>query len=116
MKDINQQLDQYRRFTCTHLADRRSATAQGNAAQPLTAAQKSSVATKTDKGNKDQTLQWVFVGVGGAFAVAGGYLLYKGYLAAGGGHGDTKVPSNHGLRIFPTATASSRGIVAEFDF
>jgi hypothetical protein len=59
-------------------------------------------------------LQWVFVGVGGAFAVAGGYLLYKGYLAADGS--GSQSASNHGLRIFPTATASARGIAAEFDF
>ena len=87
-----------------------------NAAQPLTSAQKSFVTTTTDKANKDETLQWVFVGVGGAFAVAGGYLLYKGYLAAGGEHGEGQSASNHGLRIFPTATASVRGIAAEFDF
>lgn len=112
VKDINQQLDQYRRFTCTSsqtgLCDH-----NGQPAQPLTADQKSTVATKTDTGNRDQTLQWVFVGVGGAFAIAGGYLLYKGYLAA---EGNNQSASNHGLRIFPTATASTRGIVAEFDF
>jgi hypothetical protein len=112
VKDINQQLDQYRRFTCstssTGLCD-----SAGKSAQPLTADQKSTVATKTDTGNRDQTLQWVFVGVGGAFAVAGGYLLYKGYLAS---EGNNQSASNHGLRIFPTATASTRGIVAEFDF
>jgi hypothetical protein len=111
VKDINQQLDQYRRFDCTSsptgLCD-----STGKQAEPLTADQKSTVASKTDTGNKDQTLQWVFVGVGGAFAVAGGYLLYKGYLASEG----TQSASNHGLRIFPTATASTRGIVAEFDF
>ena len=114
VRDINQQLDQYRRFTCTTgLCD-----SQGAASQPLTSAQKSSVSTLTDKGNKDQTLQWVFVGVGGAFAVAGGYLLYKGYLAAEGqGQGNgSQSASNHGLRIFPTATASAQGIAAEFDF
>jgi hypothetical protein len=112
VKDINQQLDQYRRFNCmtspTGLCD-----SAGKPAQPLTADQKSTVATKTDTGNKDQTLQWVFVGVGGAFAIAGGYLLYKGYLAS---EGNQQSASNHGLRIFPTATASTRGIVAEFDF
>jgi hypothetical protein len=112
VKDINQQLDQYRRFTCTSsptgLCDN-----QGQPAQPLTADQKNTVATKTDTGNRDQTLQWVFVGVGGAFAIAGGYLLYKGYLAS---EGNNQSASNHGLRIFPTATASTRGIVAEFDF
>jgi hypothetical protein len=111
VRDINNQLDQYRRFTCSTSATG-VCDGQGQASQPLTPAQKSSVSTLTDQGNKDQTLQWVFVGVGGAFAVAGGYLLYKGYLASEG----TQSASNHGLRIFPTATASARGIAAEFDF
>jgi len=121
VRDINQQLDQYRRFSCTTSATG-VCDSQGSASQPLTSAQKSSVSTLTDRGNKDQTLQWVFVGVGGAFAVAGGYLLYKGYLAAeanggqGGDKGGNQGASNHGLRIFPTATASARGIAAEFDF
>jgi hypothetical protein len=113
VRDINQQLDQYRRFTCsssTGLCD-----SLGNQAQPLSAADKATVSTKTDQGNRDETLQWVFVGVGGAFAVAGGYLLYKGYLAAEGSQSASN-QSNHGLRIFPTATASAGGIVAEFDF
>jgi PEGA domain len=112
VRDINQQLDQYRRFTCsTGVCDN-----QGNPSQPLTSAQKSFVSTTTDQGNRDETLQWVFVGVGGAFAVAGGYLLYKGYLASEGGQSGNESASNHGLRIFPTATASARGIAAEFDF
>ena len=107
VKDVNQQLDQYRRFTCS-TSSTGVCDSHGNAAQPLTSAQKSSVTTLTDKGNKDQTLQWVFVGVGGAFAVAGGYLLYKGYLAAEGkARGGSQSASNHGLRIFPTATASA---------
>ena len=29
-------------------------------------------------------MQWVFVGLTGAFAIAGGVLLYKGYLASEG--------------------------------
>lgn len=111
VRDINQQLDQYRRFNCnsspTGLCD-----GSGKSAQPLTAAQRSTVADKTDQGNRDQTLQWVFVGVGGAFAVAGGYLLYKGYLSSD----SSQSASNHGLRLFPTATASAAGVVAEFDF
>ena len=48
-----------------------------------------------------------------AVLAGGGYLLYKGYLAS---EGNNQSASNHGLRIFPTATASTRGIVAEFDF
>jgi TolB-like protein len=112
VRDVNNQLDQYRRFTCsTGVCD-----SQGNPAQPLTATQKSSVSTLTDQGNKDEALQWVFVGVGGFFAAAGGYLLYKGYLAADGSQSGSQSASNHGLRIFPTATATAQGIAAEFDF
>jgi hypothetical protein len=111
VRDINQQLDQYRRFDCS------SATgvcdSKGQPAQPLTAQEKALVTSKTDQGNRDETLQWVFVGVGGAFAIAGGYLLYKGFLSGDGGSASA---SNHGLRLFPTATASAAGVIAEFDF
>jgi hypothetical protein len=111
VRDINSQLDQYRRFSCS-TSSTGVCDSQGKSAQPLSLADRNSVASKTDQGDLDQTLQWVFVGVGGAFAIAGGYLLYKGYLASEGSQG----ASNHGLRIFPTATASAGGIVAEFDF
>jgi hypothetical protein len=112
VRDINQQLDQYRRFPCS-TSPTGLCNNKGQSAQPLTAAERSTVISKTDQGNRDQTLQWVFVGVGGAFAVAGGYLLYKGYLSS---DSDNSSASNHGLRIFPTATASAAGVVAEFDF
>jgi len=112
VRDINNQLDQYRRFSCTTSATG-LCDGHGASAQPLTLADKNNVASKTDQGDRDQTLQWVFVGVGGAFALAGGYLLYKGYLASDSG---STSASNHGLRIFPTATASAGGIAAEFDF
>ncbi len=111
VRDINSQLDQYRRFSCT-TSPTGLCDSHGASAQQLSLADKNTVASKTDQGDRDQTLQWVFVGVGGAFAIAGGYLLYKGYLAAEG----SQSASNHGLRIFPTATASAGGIVAEFDF
>ena len=67
----------------------------------------------TTEGHQDELLQWVFVGLTGAFAIAGGVLLYKGYLAS---EGSKQSASNHGLRIFPTASASAGGIIAEFDF
>ena len=67
----------------------------------------------TTQGHQDELLQWVFVGLTGAFAIAGGVLLYKGYLAS---EGSKQSASNHGLRIFPTASSSAGGIIAEFDF
>ncbi len=111
VRDINSQLDQYRRFPCP--SSTTGCDSKGQPAPALTLTEKNLVASKTNDGDRDQTLQWVFVGVGGAFAIAGGYLLYKGYLASEGG---SQSASNHGLRIFPIATASAGGIVAEFDF
>ena len=81
-------------------------------ATPLTDDQRAKAHSLTDEGHQDQLLQWVFVGIGGAFAIAGGVLLYKGYLTPEG----PQSASNHGLRLFPTATGSSGGIVAEFEF
>jgi PEGA domain-containing protein len=113
VRDINNELDQYRRFTCpgstTGYCD---GTGKTNVNPTLTQEETGIVKTKTDEGNRDQLLQWVFVGLSGAFAIAGGVLLYKGYLASEG----TQSASNHGLRIFPSATASSGGIIAEFEF
>ena len=79
---------------------------------PLTDDQRAKAHALTDDGHQDQLLQWVFVGIAGAFAIAGGVLLYKGYLTPEG----TQSASNHGLRLFPAATASSGGIIAEFEF
>jgi hypothetical protein len=111
VRDINSQLDQYRRFPCpgdpTNMCD-----VHNNVAPALSPDQLSRSHALTDEGNRDQLLQWVFVGLTGAFAIAGGVLLYKGYLQSEG----TQSASNHGLRLFPTATASSGGIIAEFEF
>jgi hypothetical protein len=111
VRDVNSQLDQYRRFPCTGNSTE-TCDIHNMPAPPLTSDQLSRSHALTDDGNKDQLLQWVFVGLTGAFAIAGGVLLYKGYLAGEG----TQSASNHGLRLFPTATASSGGIVAEFEF
>ncbi|HET6149760.1 MAG TPA: PEGA domain-containing protein [Polyangia bacterium] len=71
---------------------------------------------KLAEGNRAETRQWIFVGVGSAFAVASGFLFfYKGYLDKEAGNG-ARTSDNHGLRIFPTANAATGGISAEFDF
>ncbi len=111
VRDINKQLDQYRTHPCgTNML----CMSNGQPAQPLTAQQQADKTNKIDQGNRDETLQWVFIGVGGAFAVASGYFLYKGFLS--GDSGTTSSASNHGLRLFPTASASAAGVIAEFDF
>jgi hypothetical protein len=85
---------------------------KGNRALPVPDEDREKAHNLSEQGNKDQLLQWVFVGLTGAFAIAGGVLLYKGYLSSEG----KQSASNHGLRLFPTATASSGGIIAEFEF
>jgi len=73
------------------------------------------VRSKLAEGSRAETRQWIFVGVGSAFAVASGFLFYKGFLDKEAGAG-TRTSDNHGLRIFPTANTASGGIAAEFDF
>jgi hypothetical protein len=65
-----------------------------------------------DQGHTAQTREIIFLSFAGAFAIAGGYFLYRGYLDS---DGETNTASR-GLRIFPTASASAGGIVTEFDF
>jgi hypothetical protein len=113
VKQINKDLDGFRRFPCTSptgWCD--SANLPTSAPDP---AKKGYVSQKLDEADRDRTYQIVSLCVGGAFALAGGFLYYKGYLDKEGGSGP-RTADNHGLRIFPTGTASSGGIVAEFDF
>jgi hypothetical protein len=116
IRNINKQLDPFRRFPCS-TSPTSTCDVNGNPADPtLSQADLKTSHDLTNQGNQDQLLQWVFVGLSGAFAIAGGVLLYKGYLTTEKDQLGTQHASNHGLRIFPTASASSGGIIAEFDF
>jgi hypothetical protein len=109
--DVNKKLDPYRRFPCM---GNQLCNAKGVVSPALTQGEKNLVSTLNDEGNRDQTLQWICIGVASAFGVASGYLLYKGYIDKDEEHPHPEARS--GLRIFPTANASTGGIVAEFDF
>ena len=114
---VNKDLDQYRRYPCLPSTVSPGGLCDAKGTTPLTALnqdQKNQVAKKTDEGNRDQTLQWICVGVGSALGIASGYLLYKGYLDSDDEKGHKE--AHQGLRIFPTAGTSSGGILAEFDF
>jgi PEGA domain len=111
VSDVNKKLDPYRRFPCMggQLCD-----SKGVVKAPLTPVEKSQVGSLNDKGNHDQALQWICIGVGSVLGVASGYLFYKGYIDS-----DEEHPHHEalrGFRIFPTAGVSSSGILAEFDF
>ncbi|HVR64813.1 MAG TPA: PEGA domain-containing protein, partial [Polyangia bacterium] len=80
VKSINKDLDALRRYDCGDRSPSGLCGKDGAPADPLTLSQRTQAASKTDDGNRAQTLQWVFVGLIPPFAIAGGYLLYKGYL------------------------------------
>ncbi|HVZ74251.1 MAG TPA: PEGA domain-containing protein [Polyangia bacterium] len=117
VEQINSDLDKYRRVqpgtgncpaTSTSACD-----LQGKPAPDLSASDYSQQASKVSQGHRDTTYEAVSFAFAGAFAIAGGYFLYRGYLDSGG---ETATTASRGLRIFPTASASAGGIVTEFDF
>jgi hypothetical protein len=118
VQQINADLDPLRRINVGTKPCLSSQTGvcdiHGDPAQPRTAAENSTVNSKTDQGKQAQLLEEVLLISAVPLAIAGGYFLYKGYLDSSG---DTQTASaSHGLRIFPTASASAGGIVTEFDF
>jgi hypothetical protein len=118
IQQINSDLDQYRRIEVGKPGCSTSPTGlcniHGDVAEPRTMQQNSRVNDLTDQGRRDQTLELVFLaGAVPLFAITGGYFLYRGYLAGGSEENPT---ASRGLRIFPSASASSGGIVTEFDF
>jgi PEGA domain len=117
VSQINKELDPLRRFQCsTSISTSGLCNSQNQQAAPLTTDEMTKVANKTADGNRAQTLQWVFVALAPPFAAVGAYLFYKGYLQTESTAEPGKLSSSHGLRIFPTASASAGGIIAEFDF
>jgi hypothetical protein len=115
VRDVNQRLDPYRRFPCNgnQICDGNNMVKAGTTAA-LTKDEREKRDSLTDEGKRAQTLQWICIGVGSALGVASGYLLYKGYLDSDDDRATHE--ARRGLRIFPTAAASSGGILAEFDF
>jgi hypothetical protein len=116
---VNKDLDKFRRFPCpAGTTGPYGCNASGVAfAMTATDAETRTIKSKTDEGRRDQTLQWVFIGVGSALGLTAGYFLYKGYLDADdAGARGPRTEARRGLRIFPTAGASSGGVLAEFDF
>ncbi|MES1166206.1 MAG: PEGA domain-containing protein [Verrucomicrobiota bacterium] len=114
VKDVNSKLDPYRRFPCTGANAGQLCDTKGAVRQPLTTDENNKKGRLDDEGRRAETLQWICVGVGSALGVASGYLFYKGYIDSDEDQGRRE--AYRGLRIFPTAGASSGGILAEFDF
>jgi hypothetical protein len=113
--DVNTELDPYRHYPCpgnpNSLCD-----ARGAPYTPLPGTN-AMIQNLEDRGHKDQVLEEVLLISAVPLAIAGGYFLYKGYLDSGSGkESSSSARASRGLRIFPAASASSGGIVTEFDF
>src|SRR5205814_91336 len=68
VRDINSQLNQYRRFPCTgSTTGYCDGSHRPNVDPTLSTTDKQAVHGLTDDGNRDELLQWVFVGLSGAF-------------------------------------------------
>src|SRR5262245_19888068 len=66
VRDINGQLDRYRRFQCPNEpATTMNCDVHGQPAPPITDDDRVKSHALTDEGNRDQLLQWVFVGLTG---------------------------------------------------
>jgi PEGA domain len=113
VKNVNKSLDPYRRFPCAGNSGQLCDT-KGVVRPSLSQAEKNKVASLNSEGTRDQTLQWICVGVGSALGIASGYFFYKGYIDSDDDH--ARREAHQGLRIFPMAGASGGGILAEFDF
>jgi TolB-like protein len=111
VQDVNDKLDPLRRFPCM---GGKVCNSKGAEVSGRTADEDKRVASLNDEGARAQTLQWICVGVGSALGITSGYLFYKGYLDSDGDN--ARHEAHRGLRIFPTAGASTGGILAEFDF
>lgn len=112
VQQVNSELNQYRRINCSS-SPTGVCYPGGGAAPTLNDTQKQAKENLVAEGRSDQRWEFGAFAVGAGFAIAGGYFLYKGYLA---GSGEENSTASRGLRIFPTATASTGGIVTEFDF
>jgi hypothetical protein len=115
VQQLNGELNQYRRIDpgkpgCPSTTSQ--CNLQGDPALPLTDSDFKKQKSILDQGHTAETREIIFLSFAGAFAIAGGYFLYRGYLDSAS---ETNTASR-GLRIFPTATASAGGIVTEFDF
>jgi hypothetical protein len=115
VQQINGDLDKYRRIEPGQPGCPATSSSpcglNGLPAEVLSAKDIQARNDKLDQGHRAQTLETVFLVGAGAFAIAGGYFLYRGYLDSG-----ETTTASRGLRIFPTASASAGGIVTEFDF
>jgi PEGA domain len=120
VQQINSDLDAYRRIPVGTPPCSTSSTGlcdtHGDPQPARNAMQNSIVSNKTDQGKKDQLLEEVLLISAAPIAIAGFWFLYKGYLDPRASGEASSTTASRGLRIFPTASASSGGIVTEFDF
>jgi hypothetical protein len=121
VSDTNAKLDPFRHYPCP--SDPKSLCDAHGAPYAPPPGANTMIQNLEDRGHRDQVLEEVLLISAIPIAIAGGYFLYKGYLDSSSGKesptassGGRSSASAYGLRIFPTASASSGGIVTEFDF
>jgi hypothetical protein len=121
VRNINSDLDPYRRFQCASNVPASQAkfgcTLDGTPAQrALNNEENEYVKAQQDEGKKFQNLQYVAIGVGGAFVVASGVFFYLGYIADDGGVALLDRPRGPRLRLAPVVSGDGGGFSARLTF
>jgi hypothetical protein len=121
VRNINSDLDPYRRFQCgsnVKPADAKyGCSVDGQpAGRPLNSEENAYVKDQQDEGKKFQNLQYVAIGVGGAFVVASGVFFYLGYIADDGGVALMDNPRGPRLKLAPVVSGDGGGFSARLTF
>ncbi len=114
ISQINSDLDPYRRAKCVRDRTKLCKSDGVTDAKGLNASEEKYVADLQTEGDKFQTLQYVFYGLGGALVVTGGVLLYLGY----GTSSSSDAQASQGIKwqFAPVFTPSSAGALGGFSF
>lgn len=114
VNQINSDLDPYRRAKCAKDRTKLCSSDGTTPANGLSPKEEKYVADLQTEGDKFQTLQYVFYGLGGALVVTGSVLLYFGYAESA--PSDAQASQGIDWQFAPVITPSSAGAFGGFRF
>lgn len=117
VRSTNGLLDPYRRFQCDNGLPQCSRDDPGNPLPPLSADERAEIQRLRKQGQDAETLQYVFLGVGGALAAGSAVLFYLAYSDEDGERAEARVaPALARVRLAPTLGPTGAGLSAGWRF
>ncbi len=114
VKNINNDLDPYRRFPCAASPKFGCGNDGKPATKALSSPEQQYVKDKQKDGDRLQTYQYVSYGIGGALLATGGYLFYRAYLQKD--TGETASKDGPRLTVAPIIGPYQTGLVGVWRF